>query len=148
MVKNWPFMTTNTWQLTYGSLLWSSQYKVKKISTTTKCKIIDLGFSVSFLSVSIKFSSSFVDVFIRGDFSCLKLWLKISIRQTNQRITCNLRFSNWEVMYQKKNHKIDFDMIFFVAPFLRNIFPNFFLDSIIRSFQIFLEKKNSKNSNF
>ena len=147
MVKNWPFMTTNTWQLTYGSLLWSSQYKVKKISTT-KCKIIDLGFSVSFLSVSINFSSSFVDVFIRGDFSCLKLWLKISIRQTNQRITCNLRFSNWEVMYQKKNHKIDFDMIFFYRTISSKYFSHFFLDSIIRSFQIFLEKKNSKNSNF
>ena len=91
-----------------------------------------------------------MDVFIRGDFFLFEIMIENqhSTKQTNQRITCNLRFSNWEVMYQKKNHKINFDMIFFIAPFLRNIFPNFFLDSIIRSFQIFLEKKNSKNSNF
>ena len=144
MVKNWPFMTTNTWQLTYGSLLWSSQYKVKKISTT-KCKIIDLGFSVSFLSVSINFSSSFVDVFIRGDFSCLKLWLKISIRQTNQRITCNLRFSNWEVMYQKKKIiKLILTWFFLSHHFFEIFFPIFSRFNNSKFSNIFRKKRFQK----
>lgn len=61
-----------------------------------------------------------MDVFIRGDFFLFEIMIENqhSTKQTNQRITCNLRFSNWEVMYQKifyksQDQKLDFDKNFF-----------------------------------